>query len=92
MADDFFIPTINRRIVLLILKITYRMLTTQSKGRFCSVKEFQIIEGKKIGCGSFGTVKLARHRNTCRIYAVKIVIIKPYRSTLRIFLLRLKSN
>lgn len=31
------------------------------------------MEDKKIGCGSFGTVKLARHLSTCRMYAMKIV-------------------
>lgn len=51
------------------------MLKIISKKRFGSMSEFQIIEDKKIGCGSFGTVKLARHRNTCRMYAIKIVAV-----------------
>jgi hypothetical protein len=49
------------------------MLKVIPRGRFASIKEFHILEGRKIGCGSFGTVKLARHRLTCRIYALKIV-------------------
>ena len=50
-----------------------RMLRIPSQQKFAHIGEFQIIENKKVGCGSFGTVKLARHRSTCRMYALKVV-------------------
>ena len=57
------------------------MLRIPSQQKFSNIREFQIIESQKVGCGSFGTVKLARHRSTCRMYALKIVIATPPRST-----------
>ena len=51
------------------------MIKVNSKQRFASIKEFTIIEDRKIGCGSFGIVRLARHRKTCRMYALKIVLL-----------------
>ena len=44
-----------------------------SKRRFASIKDFQLMPDKKLGCGSFGTVTLARHKNTARMYAIKMV-------------------
>ena len=44
-----------------------------SKRRFTSINDFQLMADKKLGCGSFGTVALARHKNTARMYAIKMV-------------------
>ena len=49
------------------------MLNVIPQGRFQSISEFEMIHDKKIGCGSFGTVRLARHKLSCRIYAIKVV-------------------
>jgi len=68
------------------------MLKLGTKHRFSSIKEFQIIEDKKIGCGSFGTVRLARHKNTCRTYAMKMVKMSRCRSIFGKCLARLKLN
>lgn len=68
------------------------MIAIQSKHRFKSIKEFQFIPDKQVGCGSFGVVKLARHRITTRMFAVKIVVLMLFRSRLKISLLRPKSN
>lgn len=43
-----------------------------SKGLFKSISEFRVLE-KKLGNGSFGVVKLAVHKYTGRLYAIKIV-------------------
>ena len=50
------------------------------------------MEQQKVGCGSFGTVKLARHRTTCRMYAIKIVYTHTFRSTSKICPLSHKLN
>lgn len=49
------------------------MLKIISKGNFESIQEFTVLENQKLGSGSFGTVKLAIHNSTNRMYALKIV-------------------
>lgn len=51
------------------------MLKITSKGNFHSIHEFDFPDNKKLGSGSFGTVHLALHKNTVRMYAIKIVSI-----------------
>lgn len=51
-----------------------------SKGLFRSIKEFKLLE-KKLGSGSFGVVRLAVHRATGKLYAIKLVTRLPRRST-----------
>jgi hypothetical protein len=53
-----------------------------SKGLFRSIREFRFLE-KRLGNGSFGVVRLAVHRATGRLYAVKVVALPPRRSTSR---------
>ena len=50
------------------------MIKIAEKGLFHSIDEFQIIQDKNIGTGSFGVVKLAIHRRTYKTYALKIVL------------------
>lgn len=49
---------------------------------FKSIREFQLIKESTLGSGSFGVVQLARHRTTCRMYAIKVVFIYITRSAL----------
>ena len=49
------------------------MIKIAEKGLFHSIDEFQFIQEKNIGTGSFGIVKLAIHSRTYRVYALKIV-------------------
>ena len=51
------------------------MLKIVSKGNFHSIDEFDFPDNKKLGSGSFGTVHLALHKTTVRMYAIKIVPI-----------------
>lgn len=51
-----------------------------SKALFHSIKEFKLLE-KKLGSGSFGVVRLAVHRATGKLYAIKIVTHYSHRST-----------
>ena len=54
--------------------INLNMIKIAEKGLFHSIEEFQIIQDKNIGTGSFGVVKLAIHRRTYKAYALKIVL------------------
>ena len=50
--------------------------------KFTSIEEFEILPVPTstkncLGVGSFGNVKLARHKLTNKKYALKIVIFKP---------------
>jgi hypothetical protein len=52
------------------------MINLIEKKFFTDISEFEFhlqSEKKHIGTGSFGVVKLALHRGTNRVYAVKIV-------------------
>ena len=49
------------------------MLKIVSKGNFHSIDEFDFLDNKKLGSGSFGTVQLALHKNSVRMYAIKMV-------------------
>lgn len=46
---------------------------------FQNISEFKFLERKKLGKGSFGEVRLAVHIQTSKIYAIKIVLMHPYR-------------
>lgn len=54
------------------------MIKIAEKGLFNSIDEFQFIQDKNIGTGSFGVVKLAIHSRTYRVYALKIVTSHLY--------------
>ncbi len=49
------------------------MLPNESGKVFPSLAEFEFLETKPLGKGSFGQVKLALHIKTNQIYALKIV-------------------
>lgn len=51
-----------------------------SRGLFRSIREFKLLD-KKLGSGSFGVVRLAVHRPTGKLYAIKVVTRQPRRST-----------
>lgn len=51
-----------------------------SKGLFKSIREFKMLSSK-LGNGSFGVVNLALHKATGRLYAIKVVLPSPLRST-----------
>lgn len=57
------------------------MINIPHNQRFNSIQDFQFNQ-EPIGSGSFGVVKLARHKLTCRLYAVKVVNTHTFRSIL----------
>lgn len=60
------------------------MINLIEKKFFKDIKEFEFrltSEKKYVGTGSFGVVKLALHRGTNRVYAVKIVHGNRFRWT-----------
>ncbi len=58
---------------------TISMIKVYSKKRFSSIEDFEFVKNRQLGCGSFGTVKLARHKNTCRLHAIKVVWLSIFR-------------
>lgn len=56
-----------------LVSIIFSMSRNNKNNYFSSISEFKFIEGKRIGKGSFGEVRLALHVETSKIYAIKIV-------------------
>lgn len=54
-------------------------LRFSNKRYFGSMKEFSLL--REIGIGTFGSVQVALHIETSKCYAVKIVLLSPFRSS-----------
>jgi hypothetical protein len=66
------------------VKLIIKMINLIERKYFTNISEFEFkLGGEKrlVGTGSFGVVRLALHRGTNRVYAIKIVAILRRRWT-----------